>query len=151
MKYHIPNLDAVAPAVPVNTVFWPALVWDVDLSPVWKFLHERPDSANLFGDFPKLATHSKGNVGRLAASSFCERANSAGKIVFGKGNLRMKPAKIEERVMLRMNRKWVSHMRRHYPECNSGRILDHIKRSHEALESLHETAAIAEEWTEVQL
>jgi hypothetical protein len=126
------------------------LVWDVDLSPVWKFLKERPDSKDLFGHFPDLATHSKANVGRLAASSFCERVNSAGKIVFGKGNLKMKSEKIEERVMLRMNRKWVAHMRRYYPECNSGRILDLIKRSHDALESLYEPAAVSEEWAQVQ-
>ena len=63
----------------------------------------------------------------------------------GNRNLKMKPAKVEERVMLRMNRKWVNHMRIHCPECNSGRILDLLQRSHDALEELYEEA-VAKEW-----
>jgi hypothetical protein len=151
-KYRIPNPTVKPPprgtgTAPPKATFWPALVWDIDPSPVWNILKEgHLNSRAKFGFFPDIATHSKANVGRLAASSFCERVNSAGKIVLSNRNLKMLPAKIEERVMLRMNKKWVAHMRKHYAECNAGRILELLQRSHDALADLYEVPEAAE-WT----
>jgi hypothetical protein len=59
---------------------WQELLYDVNLAPVWKALDEL-NRGNQFGFFPMMARYSKASVYKLQASSFCERANSAGKIV----------------------------------------------------------------------
>ena len=53
----------------------------------------------------EFAKYSRANVYKLQASSFVERVNSAGKIVLNDTNIKLKPDKVEKRVMLRMNRK----------------------------------------------
>ena len=60
---------------------WQELLYDVDLAPVWKALDEL-NRDNRFRFFPIMARYSKASVYKLQASSFCERVNSAGKIVF---------------------------------------------------------------------
>ena len=82
-----------------------------------------------------MARHSKASVYKLQASSFCERVNSAGKIVFSDSNLSLSSEKVEMRTMLRMNRKWMGHMRQHYPECTADLMLL-LRESHEALNAV---------------
>ena len=72
-----------------------------------------------FGFFLVLATHSDANAGKLQASCFCERINSLGKIILDPRSLRMTKDKVEERVLLRMNRDWIRHVHKHYPECTA--------------------------------
>jgi hypothetical protein len=43
--------------------------------------------------------------------------NSVGKIILDPGSLRVTKDKVEEGVLLRMNRDWIRHMHKHYPEC----------------------------------
>jgi hypothetical protein len=79
----------------------------------------------------ELAKHSKANVYKLQASSFVERVNSAGKIVLNDTNVKLKEDKVEKRVMLRMNRKWMCHMKYTYDIDEEMMIL--FRASHDAL------------------
>jgi hypothetical protein len=79
----------------------------------------------------ELAKHSKANVYKLQASSFVERVNSAGKIVLNETNIKLKEEKVEKRVMLRMNRKWMCHMKSTYDINEEMLIL--LRASHDAL------------------
>ena len=115
----------------VPGVNWQELTYDVPLAPMWAKL-DALNSDNQFGFFVKMARHSKASVYKLQASSFCERVNSAGKIVFSDSNLSLSSEKVEMRTMLRMNRKWMAHMRQHYPECTADLMLL-LRESHEAL------------------
>jgi hypothetical protein len=58
--------------------------------------------------------------------------NSAGKIVLNEANIKMKEDRFEKRVMLRMNRKWMCHMKSTYPEINDN-MMSLLRASHEAL------------------
>jgi hypothetical protein len=110
---------------------WQELLYDVDLAPVWKALDELNHN-NQFRFFPMMARYSKASVYKLQASSFCERVNSAGKIVFSDSNLSLASEKVEQRTMLRMNKKWMAHMRKHYPDCTAD-VMALLRQSHEAL------------------
>ena len=113
---------------------WPELLYEVDLAPVWKALDDL-NRTNQFHFFPMMARYSKASVYKLQASSFCERVNSAGKIVFSDSNLSLASDKVEQRTMLRMNKKWIAHMRRHYPDCTAD-VMVLLRKSHEALASI---------------
>jgi hypothetical protein len=62
-------------------VNWRANLRNVSLTPVWKQILADDDCELKYGFFPHLATNSKGSIAHLSASSFCERVNSAAKIV----------------------------------------------------------------------
>jgi hypothetical protein len=79
-----------------------------------------------------MATQSGASICALPASSFCERINSAGKIVMNSRSIQIKPGKLEERVLLRMNRKWLAHMRKWYQECTSD-VMNILLEAHNAL------------------
>ena len=110
---------------------WQELLYEVDLAPVWKALDDL-NRTNQFRFFFMMARYSKASVYKLQASSFCERVNSAGKIVFSDSNLSLASDKVEQRTMLRMNKKWMAHMRRHYPDCTAD-VMVLLRKSHEAL------------------
>jgi len=86
-----------------------------------------------FGFFLVLATHSDANIGKLQASCFCERINSVGKIILDPRSLRMSKTIVEERVLLRMNKEWMRHMQKHYPECTAD-IIQVLLRSNMLLQ-----------------
>jgi hypothetical protein len=118
----------------VHGACWQELMYDVELAPVWKAL-DALNRTNQFRFFPMMARYSKASVYKLQASSFCERVNSAGKIVFSDSNLSMASDKVEQRTMLRMNKKWMAHMRKHYPDCTAD-VMVLLRQSHEALAPL---------------
>jgi hypothetical protein len=70
-------------------------------------------------------------VYKLQASSFVERVNSAGKIVLNETNVKFKEDNVEKRVMLRMNRKWMCHMKSNYDTDEELMLL--LRDSHDAL------------------
>jgi hypothetical protein len=117
--------------VGVAGIFWQELLYDCKLTAVWKTL-DKLNFDQQFGFFPIMARHSKASVYKLQASSFCERVNSAGKIVFNHTNLNLSTVKVEQRTMLRMNRKWLVHMRKHYPDCTAD-LMVLLRNSHDAL------------------
>lgn len=96
-------------------------LWKADLSGVFNTLREM-SKKNEFGYFLDLALYSKHAISAPAASSFCERVNSHGKLVMTERSTKMKPAKVEERVLLRMNRHFMEHMRRWYPDVTSSHL-----------------------------
>lgn len=112
---------------------WRELLWDVPLDKVWKDIGEVPDAHSKFGFSPVMATQSAASISSLPASSFCERINSAGKIVMNSRTIQMLPQKLEQRVLLRMNRKWISHMKQWYPEC-TGDVMCLLLEAHTALQ-----------------
>ena len=117
--------------VGADGVLWQELLYDVQLRPVWKNL-DLLNHDNQFGAFVMMARYSKASVYKLQASSFCERVNSAGKIVFSESNLKMASHKVEQRTMLRMNRRWLVHMRKHYPDCTAD-LMVLLRASHDSL------------------
>ena len=61
-----------------------------------------------------MAVGSKGCIGFLPASSFCERCNSIAKDVMTDAHTLMNPECLEMLVVLRMNHSFMEHMRRKY-------------------------------------
>jgi hypothetical protein len=57
---------------------------------------------NVFGYLPFMATHSRASVGSLLASSYCERVNSAGKLIFNDSNASLSPVQMDMLATLRM-------------------------------------------------
>ena len=76
---------------------------------------EKDKDRSKYGWSPKMVTCSKGSIGSLLVSSFCERINSCtnqvltlGKTLFGDGEM-------EKLVMSRMNRDFIVFMRKNFP------------------------------------
>ena len=114
-------------------VLWQDKLSKVNLAPVWNVLHASNDNYQ-YGYMIELAKYSRANVYKLQASSFVERVNSAGKIVLNDTNIKLKPDKVEKRVMLRMNRKWMCHMKSTYTDITQD-MMSLLRASHEALAS----------------
>jgi hypothetical protein len=113
-------------------VFWQEKLSNVNLTPVWNVL-QILNRDGRFGFFIELAKHSRANVYKLQASSFVERVNSAGKIVLNDTNVKLAPDKVEKRVLLRMNRRWMAHMRATYKDINKD-MMGLLRASHDALQ-----------------
>ena len=111
-------------------ILWQDKLSQVNLAPVWNLLQSHNKDCR-YGYMLELAKHSKANVYKLQASSFVERVNSAGKIVLNDTNIKLKEDKVEKRVMLRMNRKWMCHMKSTYDISEEMMIL--LRASHDAL------------------
>ena len=102
-------------------------LWKADMAPVYRKLdalnavplRDEDCGGPPHGYFLELALYSRYAIHAPAASSFCERVNSHGKLVMNCRSTQMKPAKVEERVMLRMNRHFMEHMRLWHPELTS--------------------------------
>ena len=67
-----------------------------------------------YGYLPNMALGSKGTIGGLLASSFCERINSAANLVVTNGNSLLGTDEINMLVTLRMNRDFMQFMKRLY-------------------------------------
>lgn len=63
---------------------------------------------------PLLAGCSDAQIGALNAESFAERVVSGANLVMGKGNTLLSDKYLEMLVVLRMNCKFMEHMREHY-------------------------------------
>ena len=68
------------------------------------------------GHLPKMTVASKGILGLLMVSSFCERITSCANLVCPKNNRLLSDDEIDMSVTLRMNRDFMQHMRLYYPE-----------------------------------
>jgi len=91
-------------------------LWEVDVGQVLReeIIEQDVDRA-LYGWLPKMATSSKGSIGCVLASSFCERINSCANAVVTEGNTLLSDEEMELLVMLRMNKGFMEFMRTHYP------------------------------------
>jgi len=63
-------------------------MWEIDVVSIMKesFIEKDKDRSQ-YGWYPKMATCSKGSIGVLLASSFCERINSCANQVFTLKNI----------------------------------------------------------------
>jgi len=97
-------------------------LWYADMGKVMKHLYVKvAGSKSQFGFLPKMAIFSRGSIGALGASSFCERINSAANLTVTTGNSLLSTKEINMVVVLRVNRAYMSYMREHYP---------HVSRQH---------------------
>ena len=132
-KATYPNAEVGKPGVR-----WQLNLAEEDVTPVMLALSMTSQNGSL-GFFVQLAMHSSASMFKMPASSFVERVNSAGKIVYNERNVKMLPTKVEQRVLLRMNRKWMVHMRNTYPDLTS-RLERFSRATHDALNNVYEDA-----------
>ena len=88
-------------------------LWEVDVGQVLREeIIEKDVDRTLYGWLPKMATSSKGSIGCVLASSFCERINSCANAVVteGPGNTLLSDDEMELLVMLRMNKGFMEFM-----------------------------------------
>ena len=81
---------------------------------VYRRLEKEDKDREKYGLIPRMAIGSKGCLGFLPSSSFCERINSIAKDVMTDGHTLMSPTSLEKLVVLRMNREFMTYMRRKY-------------------------------------
>ena len=92
-------------------------LWEMPMGLVLKSLYIDTDpSGARFGYLPKMATKSEGSIGSLLASGFPERIISVANRTVTKGNSTLAPDETNMLTVLRMNAKWIEHMRKKYPE-----------------------------------
>ena len=65
-----------------------------------------------------LATTSRGSIAGNTAFSFCERIISAANQAVTKGNTLLGSDEANILTVLRVNRKFIAHMRKHHPEAS---------------------------------
>ena len=63
-----------------------------------------------------MATCSKGSIGSLLGSTFCERISSCANQVLTLGNTFLGDGEMEKLVICRMNRNFMIFMRKKYPQ-----------------------------------
>ena len=79
------------------------------------FQRRRDVDGTKYGHLPKMTVASKGMMGSLMTSSFCERIDSCANLVCTKNNSLLSDDEIDMVVTLRMNRDFMQHMRLYYP------------------------------------
>ena len=86
-------------------------MWEIDVVSIMKedFIEKDKDHSK-YGWLRKMATCSKGCIGTLLASRFCERINSCGNQVLTLGNTFLGDGEMEKLVMCRMNRDFIVFM-----------------------------------------
>ena len=92
-------------------------MWEINVVSIMKedFIEKDKDRKK-YGWLPKMATCSKGSIGSLLASSFCERINSCANQILTLGNTLLGYGEMEKLVMCRMNRDFIVFMRKYYPQ-----------------------------------
>ena len=94
-------------------------LWYADMGKVMKHLYINvTGSKSRFGYLPKMTILSRGSIGALGASSFCERINSASNLTVTTGNTLLSAKEINMVVVLRVNRAYMNYMREHHPEVS---------------------------------
>ena len=86
---------------------------DAPMGKIYADLAELDRSGRRFGRFPLFALTRTGN---LLASGFCERMISAGNLVMPKGRTVLSDVVLRKTVLLKMNRKYMEHMKKEHPE-----------------------------------
>ena len=90
---------------------------DADLGRVLNILKDEDPDASKCGFLPYMATHSRGSVNSLLASSYAEYINSAVKLILTKGNTLLAEEEINMCTVLRMNRSFMEFMRKYHPDA----------------------------------
>jgi len=86
-------------------------MWEINVVSIMKedFMEKDKDRKK-YGWLPKMTTCSKGSIGSLLASGFCERINSCANQVFTLGNTLLGDGEMEKLVMCRMNEDFIVFM-----------------------------------------
>ena len=125
-----------------RSMIWKDL-WSADMSYVMKkFFLDDKECEDKYGHLPKMAVASKGMMGSVMASSFCERINSCANVVCTKNNSLLSDDEIDKVVTLRMNRDFMEFMRAYYPDV--------IKSTHPKYGSLITADDVKEERVRAQ-
>jgi len=92
-------------------------MWEIDAVSIMKedFIGKDKDRSK-YEWLPKMATCSKGSIGSLLPSSFCEGINSCTNQVLTLGNTLVGDGEMEKLVTCRMNRDFMVFMRKNYPQ-----------------------------------
>ena len=92
-------------------------MWEINVNSIMKedFIEKDKDHSK-YEWSPKMATCSKGSIGSLLASSFCERINSCANQVLTLGNTLLGDGEMQKLVMCRMNRDFMVFMHKNYPQ-----------------------------------
>ena len=114
-KGHFPDLTLSNKKMGVHSDNDLMQMWKLDMGRVLNALIASDPTKEKFGHLPQMATMSRGSIGALLASSFCERINSAANIVLHEGNLKLSEEETNMLTTLRMNRPFVDYMRKKYP------------------------------------
>ena len=105
-------------SLPTDRALTPLDLWSADMGKVLNHVFINVDSTGRhFGYLPKMATTSRGSIGKNSAVSFCERINSAANLAMTKGNVLLAPDEVNMLTVLRMNRDFMEHMRKRHPEA----------------------------------
>ena len=104
-------------------------MWEIDTVSIMKedFIEKDKDRSK-YGWLPKMATCSKGSIGSLLASSFCERINSCANQVLTFGNTLLCDGEMEKLVKCRMNRDLYSCVRTTHKSLTNSSNLEYSKR-----------------------
>ncbi len=78
--------SSIFPELGLQTGYHSFDLMDADLGRVLNILKDEDPDASKYGFLPYMATHSRGSVGSLLASSYAERINSAANLILTKGN-----------------------------------------------------------------
>jgi adenylosuccinate synthase len=89
---------------------------------VLNILKDEDPNASKYDFLPYMATHSRGSVGSLRASSYAERINSAANLILTKGNTLLAEEEINMCTALRMNRSFMEFMRKYHPDAAKQRF-----------------------------
>ena len=81
---------------------------------VYQRLEKEDPDREKYGFIPKMTAGSKGCIGFLPASSFCERVNSVAKDVMTDAHTLMGQEALEKLVVLQINREFMEYMRSKY-------------------------------------
>jgi len=114
--------------VGVPGVKWQISLAEENLTPAMLALSMKSQNGSL-GFFVQLALHSSASMFKMPTSSFVERVNER--------NVTMLPGKVKQRVLLRMNRAWMVHMRATYPELNTS-LEKYTRAASEALNHVYQ-------------
>ena len=79
-------------------------MWDLNVLDILKDMIKKDPNRSLFGHLPHMATSTRGSVGSLMASSYCERVNSCANLVLTDGNSCLDEKEVNMSVVLRMNK-----------------------------------------------
>jgi len=92
-------------------------MWEIDVVSIMKedFIEKEKDRSK-YGWLPKMATCSKGSIGSLLASGFCERINPCAHQILTLGNTLLGDGEMEKLVICCMNRDFIVFMRKNYPQ-----------------------------------
>lgn len=102
--------------LPAEGQIEPLDLWKIPMGLVLKSMFFDTDPLGTsFGFLPKMAVASEGSIGSLLASSFPERIISVANQTVHKGNTLLSADEVDMLTVLRMNVKWINHMRKKHP------------------------------------